>query len=152
LRFNGELAASTLDDALDALIARRGVFRVPLPPGDGEHDQQIADSTRTLLQEHDVGDVDDARLTEWLVDTVHGLPDPASKPLLRIHLCRRMSGETVVLMVVHHSVADFWSITTLVRELEMLCSEQILGQSALFPEMADFIRQYNWVGGARIPT
>jgi hypothetical protein len=152
LRFNCELDISALEHALDALMARQGVFRATLLPGDGGPDPRTTGSTRALLQEHDVGDVDDARLTEWLKDTAHDLSDLARESLLRIHLCRRMSGETVVLVVVHHSVADFWSITTLVRELEMLYSKQVGGQSVPLPELADFVRQYSWVGGARVST
>jgi hypothetical protein len=139
LRFRGELDIAALEHALDVLMARQGTFRA-------------ADGTREWLDEHDAGDLADAQLTELLENAAQDTPHPAEGRPLRVRLYRRASTETVVLVVAHHSIADFWSITTFVREFEELYAERTGGQSASLPELTDFVRHYWWIGGSRVST
>jgi hypothetical protein len=151
LSFCGELDISALEYALDTSMARHGIFRATFPSSDGEP-ERIVSSPRDWLVEHDADDLDDAQLTQWLDRAAEDASDLVHGPLLRIHLYRRTSGETVVLVVAHHSVADFWSMTGLARDFETLYSEQTGRQSAPLPELTDFVRHYWWIGGSRVST
>jgi condensation domain-containing protein len=151
LRFCGELDISALEYALDASMVRQGIFRATFPSRDGEPERNVS-RPRDWLEEHDADDLDDAQLTQWLERAAQDASDLVHGPLLRIHLYRRKLGEAVVLVVAHHSVADFWSMTALVRDFETLYSEQTGGQSAPLPELTDFVRHYGWVGGSRVST
>ncbi len=62
-------------------------------------------------------------------------------PLVRLRLLERQDGETVVLLAIHHMVADFWSLGILVRELEaMLRGAEPPGGVRDRPGFGDFVR------------
>ena len=153
LRHHGELDISALEHAARALLARRGIFCVNPASSDGTSNPPITDdATTALVEEHDAGDLDDTWFTEQLErpdDDTFDLPCGAP---LRVRVYHRISGETVILVVVHQSVVDFWSITPFIRELEALYSEVTGGQSAPVPEFAAFTRYYTWVDGSRVST
>jgi hypothetical protein len=102
------------------------------------------------LREDDASDLDDAQLTGRIEDAAREPFDLDRGPLLRVHLNHRATRETVALIVAHHRVADFGSIITLVRELEMPLSGRT-GDTPL-PELTDFVRHYSWVSGSRLPS
>ena len=147
LCLRGELDICALEDALEALIARR----LPaFPFAAGRPDQRIIGSHRAWLRENDARDIDDAQLATWLQHAAHEPFDHAHGPLLRIHLYRRAADETVALLVAHRVFADFWSMTTLVRDMGTLYSELKGVTLALPPELTGFIRHYHWIAGSRV--
>jgi acyl-CoA synthetase (AMP-forming)/AMP-acid ligase II/aryl carrier-like protein len=158
LRFRGELDVSALEHAVDALVARQAggdpLFQAggdPLFQAGGDPAvQRIAGLHRAWLREKDASGADEAQLAEWLECAAREPFDLASGPLLRIHLYRGVMQETVLLVVTHHVIADFWSLKTFVRELEMLYAEQTGGVCAALPELTDFVRHYSWISGSRV--
>lgn len=147
LCLSGELDICALEDALEALMARR----IPaFPFAEGRPDQRIIGSHQAWLRENDACDIDDTQLATWLQYAAHEPFDHAHGPLLRIHLYRRAADETVALIVAHRILADFWSMTTLVRDLETLYSELKGVTVALPPELTGFIRHYHWIAGSRV--
>lgn len=152
LRHHGELDIPALEHAACALLARQGIFCVSPASSDGTPDQPITDATTALVEEHDGGDLDDTWFAEQLERSDDDTFDlPCGSPL-RVRVYHRISGETVILVVVHQSVVDFWSITPFIRELEALYSELTGGPSAPVPEFAAFTRYYTWVDGSRVST
>jgi acyl-CoA synthetase (AMP-forming)/AMP-acid ligase II len=149
LRWRGALDSPALGQALDVLVARRASI---FPSLDGEPGQYMTGSPEALLMEHDACDLNDTQVARWLESAAHEPLDLAARQLARIRLYRRAADEGIMLIVVHHCMAEFWSITTLVRELETLYSEQQGGIPASLPELADFVRHYTWVAGARTST
>jgi acyl-CoA synthetase (AMP-forming)/AMP-acid ligase II len=147
LRLRGELDASALGHALEALVARRAPG---LPPPDAEPGQRVNGSIRSWLRENDARGADERQLAKWLEHASREPLDGASGQLAGIHLYRTATDETLALLVAHRFITDFWSMTILVRELETLYSEQKGGIPAPLPELADFVRHYYWVGGARV--
>jgi acyl-CoA synthetase (AMP-forming)/AMP-acid ligase II len=147
LRLRGELDAPALGHALEALVARRAPS---FPPPDAEPGQRVTGSIRSWLQENDARDADERQLAKWLEHAAHEPLEGASGQLAGIHLYRTATDETLALVVAHRSITDFWSMTILIRELETLYSEQKGGIPAPLPELADFVRHYYWVGGARV--
>lgn len=144
LRFRGELDVPALERATNALLSRRGISRDD-PAESGELPfPGINDTVKVFVEEHDVDDINDALLAERLECSVN---DP-----FQVRLYHRVSGETLMLAVTHQSVADFWSITAFIRELETLYSELTGGPSERLPELADFTRYYSWVDGSRVST
>jgi hypothetical protein len=75
---------------------------------------------------------------------------PGEGPQFRMRLYTDAT-ETVVRVLAHHAVADVWSMTTLLREFELLYTEQAGQTLALLPTRGneDLVRLYRWVGGAR---
>lgn len=150
LHWRGGLDSSALGRAFDVLVARRASA---LPPLDGaEPGQHVTGSPEAWLREHDACDLDDVEVAKWLESAALEPLDLAAGQLARIQLYRKTADEGIVLIAVHHRMAEFWSITALVRELEALYCEQKGGIPAPLPELADFVRHYTWVAGARAST
>jgi acyl carrier protein len=61
--------------------------------------------------------------------------DLATGPLLRSTLLRISGDESLLLLVVHHIVADAWSMTLLTREVAVLYPAIALGRPALLPDL-----------------
>jgi amino acid adenylation domain-containing protein len=66
-------------------------------------------------------------------------------PLLRVRLCAEGSGASLLLVVVHHIVADFWSLGVLMRELAAIYRQEVGGAPAALPPLArsyaDYVRR-----------
>jgi acyl-CoA synthetase (AMP-forming)/AMP-acid ligase II len=135
LRIRGELNPEFLDRAVDALVARPAVGAGSAP--------------RPRLREIDVGQVSDAKLADRLE---RAACEPFSdEPLLRIHLYRRAALDPVLLVVAHQLIADFWSLSTLIGEFELLFAggeESVLAP----PDLSQFVRYYSWISEARAPA
>ena len=153
LRLDGTLDLRALDHAVDGLVARLA----PAHPVNVRDDltpvQWIAGTTeRAWLRDCDAGEADDTQLMARLEDVAREPFDLARGPLLRIHLYRRAPRETVLLVVTHRVIADSWSLTTFVQELEMLHAGQAGAIGAPLPELADFVRHYSWISGSRVSS
>ena len=59
-------------------------------------------------------------VAERMAGEAHRPFDLAAGPLLRVNQLRRGSSEHALLLVIHHLVADFWSVALLVAELVRL--------------------------------
>lgn len=145
LLFRGELDVSALEDAAGLLVVRRAAS---FQCRDEEPGRRYIGSTSARLEE--TRGLDEAQLPAWLESAAHEPFDRARGPLLRLNLYRRAADETVVLVVAHRVIADFWSITALVRELEASYAERKGGISEPLTELTDFVRQYCWIGGSRV--
>lgn len=121
LRFRGQLDVAALRRALNGLVARHCVLRTTFGSRDGEPVARISSTGAACLREHhDIGARARSEFTSWLSDAASEPFDLASGPLLRVDLYHTAPGETVMLAVAHHIVTDFWSMSMLVHELEML--------------------------------
>lgn len=152
LRLRGLPDLRALDHAVGALLARLA----PASPAHA-HDglppaQWIAGTAeRAWLRHGDAGDADDAVLKARLEEAAREPFDLARGPLLRIHVYGRAArAETVLLVVTHRIIADSWSLTTFVRELELLHAGSAGGVDAPLPDLADFVRRYSWISGSRV--
>jgi acyl-CoA synthetase (AMP-forming)/AMP-acid ligase II len=153
LRLRGELDIRALDRAVDSLVAQQARVNPAYTTADVAPIQCTAGTVaRAWLRDGDVGNASDDELAAHLDGAAREPFDLARGPLLRIHLYRRASRETVLLVVAHRVIADFWSLTTFARELEMLCAEQTRGTAAALPEPTDFVRHYSWISGSRVPS
>jgi amino acid adenylation domain-containing protein len=158
LRLQGDLDVAAFGRSLDALVARHPSLRTTFPAPDGEPVQRIAATGTGFLREHDARDLTDGGLTAELQRAAKEPFDLATGPLLRLHLYRAAAHETVVLMVAHHIITDFWSMSTLVGDLEKLYAEQTGAGAAELPSLpatyADFVaaqqRALSGVDGERL--
>ena len=72
-------------------------------------------------------------LDAHLVAEAHRPFDLAAGPLLRVSLFRRSPREHILLLVVHHIVADLWSLAVLARELGALYAAESRGEVPCSP-------------------
>jgi acyl-CoA synthetase (AMP-forming)/AMP-acid ligase II len=146
LRIRSELDVSLLDCAVESLVTSLVAGGRVHAPGDIAPCQWIAGSeARAWLQESDVGDVG---LADCLERAAREPFDLDRGPLLRVHLYRQATPDPVLLVVTHHFVADFWSLSAFVREFELWYTGQPGSVSP--PDLTDFVRQYSWISGSRV--
>ena len=130
---DGELDVVALNDALQALVARHESLRTTFADEDGTPVQLIAEQLPVEVSvenparwaEHDL----DARLVE-----IARVPfDLRCGPLLRVTVLRRSASSAVLLIVIHHIVADGWSMAVLFRELAALYNARVRNRAADLP-------------------
>ena len=150
LRVSGPMDPDALRRALDALVARHEPLRTRLVAGrDGRPVQLIDPPGPVPLEVTDLSGLDpdkrQAALREF-VDAESLRPFVlAEGPLLRTWLLRLAGEEHVLLVVVHHTVFDGWSMKVLERELAALYAAEVTGEpSGLDPLPAQFADYALW--------
>ena len=135
--------ASAFERALRRLVERHRSLRTTFVMRDGTPLRRVADSWRGSLERvNAAGATPDALLAR--VRERRDRPfDLAEGPLFRAHLFELGGGEHVFLLVIHHIVVDFWSLTVLLDELGALYAAEASGAAGVLPpvpaEYDDFV-------------
>ncbi|MGZ3241251.1 MAG: amino acid adenylation domain-containing protein, partial [Burkholderiaceae bacterium] len=132
MRMHGELNVEALQKTFHALIERHESLRTLFPSKDGEPLQAIVPASEFKLQivqvaEEDVEEQVRADFT-YIFDLENELP-------IRIRLLTIADDNHVVTLVVHHVVADGWSLNILMNELIALYSSFSAGKSSPLPQL-----------------
>jgi len=109
-----------------------------------------------FLQEHDfsVGDMreNERRVAAFAEREAHRPFDLAQGPLMRIHLLRLARAHHLLLVSIHHIVAEGWAMDVFADEFSQLYRDFSQGRAATLPPLAiqypDFAAwQRTWLGG-----
>nr|MBA2526698.1 amino acid adenylation domain-containing protein [Pyrinomonadaceae bacterium] len=119
LHIQSKLDVSVLREVFQKLVDRHASLRTNFINGEDGPIQQIQTHTTVCFKEEDATSWNQARLKERLADRSHRPFDLEHDALLRVILFRCAPQEYVLLISVHHIVADFWSLALLVHELGM---------------------------------
>jgi len=160
VRLTGALDRSALSRAVDALVARHDILRttISIPEGipegapDGEPLQRIAGHVSVPVEY-----LESSRRLEALI----ALPfDLETGPLLRVHMLECGTNEHILLLVIHHIIADGWSMSVLCDELSQaynayrrgaLPGWESPGSPGLPVQYADYaVWQREWLMGAEL--
>jgi amino acid adenylation domain-containing protein len=120
VRIRGDLNVPALQNAFQTLTDRHPSLRTNFTTRDGRPVQWIHEHRVTCFEESDASTWDEALLNDRLADEAIRPFDLEKDPLLRVMLLRRSSRESVLMLVVHHIIADFHSFEILMRELSNL--------------------------------
>ncbi len=114
-----ELDGVALEQALQGLIRRHEVLRTAFVERDGEPRQRVLPAVDFRLGYVDLGaEPDPEAAAQALADQEAAAPfDLTRPPLLRARLARLGEGRCLLLLNLHHIVADGWSKDLLYREL-----------------------------------
>jgi amino acid adenylation domain-containing protein len=156
LRLRGDLDRGALVRALDRIVARHEALRTSFPAVDGEPGQHVApvEDSGFRLVEHDLrasaGAEDELR--RLVQDEAGATFDLARGPLFRGRLVRMAADDHVLLLTMHHIVADGWSTGVLFRELGALYAAFAHGEADPLPPLpvqyADYASwQRRWAEG-----
>jgi amino acid adenylation domain-containing protein len=116
-RIHGPLDVAALRRAFDALVERHPSLRATFPTLGEEPIQRLHARRPDVLQVMDVASEDERELHRRLQEEAFRPFDLGRGPLLRATLLSRAPDEYVLLLAVHHIIADFWSLAVLVDEL-----------------------------------
>lgn len=158
-RLRGELDEGALRRALDELVQRHEVLRTTFVNVEGEPKQRIAEHGSFELRLLDLSDEDrerrEARLRQCELEETRVAFDLSTGPLIRGRLVRLAHDEHVLLITIHHIVADGWSLGVMIRELVELYGASRQGRDNPLPPLAiqyaDYAHwQRQWLQGQRL--
>nr|WP_244216303.1 non-ribosomal peptide synthase/polyketide synthase [Pseudomonas daroniae] len=134
VRLNGELDSSALQSAFDGLVARHETLRSVFSEQDGQVSQRIVEPFAVAIVSHDLTGLNTDKREEQvriLADAEALAPfDLAQGPLLRVQLLKLAEQEHVLLLTLHHIVADGWSYNVLIDEFIRLYDAACSGTEA----------------------
>ncbi len=140
----GKLNPHHLRRAFEMLVARHPSLRTSFSAPLGEPLQKIHRQAELSFRLEEAADLSDASLQERLVAEAHRPFTLEQGALLRVHLFTRPAAEHVLLLSVHHIIADFWSLVVLIHELGALYAAEASGSCAVLPPLklqyADYVR------------
>jgi len=134
LRLSGPLDERALGEALDAVVVRHEVLRTAFVMKDLGPVQRVLPSLSLELPVTDLSHVPSDAQTKELKDAMRELMrmpfDLAAPPLIRARLLRLGAEEHSLLLVLHHAVADRWSLMLLSGEIVQLYTAYSAGRSS----------------------
>jgi amino acid adenylation domain-containing protein len=157
LRLHGALRVAILGQALQEIIQRHDTLRTTFTTNqDGQPMQVIAPVSPVSLVTHDLSQIPDRELevqrlanqeARWVFDL--------AQPLLRLRLLKLNETDHILLVTMHHIIADRWSLGIFIQELKQLYEafsrQQPSPLSPLPIQYADFsIWQRQWLQGAEL--
>jgi amino acid adenylation domain-containing protein len=156
VRLAGALDFAALERAFAALVGRHEALRTRFVRVDGSPVQVIDAAVGFRLGQIDLTVLDaeerGAAARQRAREIVGAPFDLECGPLLRAMLLRLSAEEHLVVMVLHHIVADGWSLGILIREIAALYAAFIEGQPSQLPDLpvqyADYaLWQRAWLSG-----
>ena len=138
LRLAGELDEAALRCALDHLLARHEALRTVFVSVDGQPFGRILpDTIPFALVERDLsGEPDGAVLVERRAQAQAGEPfDLEHGPVIRGELLRVASGQSILLLCLHHIAGDGWSMEVLAREVGTAYAALVHGAVPALPTL-----------------
>ncbi len=135
LRLRGALDETALHQTLHALVTRHEALRTRFVAEDGLP-RQVIDPAPADLPLAAV-DIPASTVNTWVTEQIHQPIDLATGPVFRTALARLAPDEHVLVLVVHHIVADGWSVGVLTSELSRLyAAETGMAAEARLPDLA----------------
>ncbi|WP_347272348.1 amino acid adenylation domain-containing protein, partial [Leptolyngbya sp. FACHB-36] len=156
IRLSGQLNPVVLEQSFNEIVRRHEALRTTFTTLDGQPVQVIAPSLTLSVPIVDLRSVPEP---ERETMAQHVATEEARRPFdlttdapLRVKLLKLHDTEHTLLLTLHHIVADGWSLGVLIRELGVLYTALLRGQSAVLPDLpiqyADFAHwQRTWLQG-----
>jgi hypothetical protein len=138
-RLKGRPDVASLQKTLTAIVARHESLRTSFAILDGQPVQLIDTDASSTLTVVDLSGLDEAvreAEAQRQVAEENARPfDLSVSPLLRARLLRISETEHVLLLTLHHIIADGWSLEVLARELVLLYDSFSSGEPLALPPL-----------------
>ncbi len=157
LRLIGALQTGALERALNGVVARHEALRTTFAMSDGHLAQIIAPALTIPLPVIDLRGLPAAaredEAQQLMAEEARRSFDLARGPLLRARLLQLTDTEHLLLLTMHHIIADGWSLGIMLREIAIRYEAERDGQGAAQPaipvQYADYaVWQREWLQGA----
>lgn len=158
LRLRGPLDADALQQSLQVMVTRHDILRTRFASTDQGPSCDVLDNGRIFLARLEApftSDPLDPGGVQALVDRLSREPFDLDRwPLMRAWLVRTSPEDQVLLLVLHHIVADQWSFAVMGRELasgyQLALAGMVPEPSDAAPRYADYARWHRrWFEGER---
>ncbi|RZK99825.1 MAG: non-ribosomal peptide synthetase, partial [Rubrivivax sp.] len=154
-RLEGPLDVPRLEKAFALLVARHGALRTVFGEEDGKGWQRLLPAATMRIPVSDLdGDASPDHTAACIAEVVQAPFDLTRGPLLRVRLLRMDAQRHLLVVVVHHIVADGWSSRLMVRDIAHFYEHGEDEASTLPPmrlQYADFaVAQRRWLDGGEM--
>ncbi|HSM52439.1 MAG TPA: condensation domain-containing protein, partial [Thermoanaerobaculia bacterium] len=159
LRVSGPLDPDALESAVQEVARRHEVLRTRFAVEDDRPVQVVAPEPLVPVTREDFSHLPPAerarQLHERALTEVRQPFDLAAGPLLRLRILRLAEAEHILLLTLHHVVADAWSFGVLLREVAETYPALARGEASTLPPLpiqyADFaVWQRSWLQGPEL--
>lgn len=145
-RLRGRLSVEALGYALDTMVARHPMLRARFPADEGRPVQVIDQDVPLKPALIDLTGVPaaerEARATATVAELTNTPFDLAAGSLMRVYLLALSDTDHVLCVVLHHIVADGWSLKILLGELYACYAARLEGRAADLPPPSLDYRDY----------
>jgi amino acid adenylation domain-containing protein len=146
-RLKGAVDIAALEQSFTDLVARHNVLRSCYRSGDdGALLQVIKQPWQVRLPVTEINaTTDQDRITkarQVVADHSRVLFDLSSGPVIRAELLRLAADDHILLVVIHHIVADHWSLGVVADEISALYTARLQGRPAPADAVPRLLRQY----------
>jgi len=142
LRLSGPLNLAKLERAVQSIASRHDALRTTFVVNEGQPCQRIASETILPCDFYDLrtlpGDSRDREAQRLLTIEAEKPFDLASGPLARVSILRLADDEHILLLSIHHIIADAWSVKLFFQELAACYSNEEKRLPSLRAQYADF--------------
>jgi condensation enzyme len=141
-RVTGHVDLAVLQGSLDDVVARHELLRTLVIRDADPPYQMVLPPCRVPLEVRDLppasGTSRDMLVQELILEAEAGSISARQVPLMKALLCKFDDRDSVLLLTVHHSVSDGWSMQVIYRDLGVFYAARRTGIAAELPQ----IRQY----------
>jgi amino acid adenylation domain-containing protein len=145
VRIRSRVDSEALRGAFQSLIDRHPSLRTNFTAPEGSPIQSAHDRAEVCFQLEDASRWDDGFLNGRLIEDAQRPFNLEQGALLRVTLFTRSARDHVLLMTMHHIIADLWSLAVMMRELGVMYQAKTAGEEAALPpielEYVEYIRQ-----------
>ena len=117
LRLQGPLDVAALTGSFDGVLRRHQALRTYFPVTETGPVQSVSDAAPPRLGVVDATETPEDEFRKELVEAARRPFDLEEGPLVRLALYRRAADDHVLLLVMHHIVADGWSLGVMTEEV-----------------------------------
>lgn len=139
VRLTGRLSVEALTRAINEVVKRHEALRTTLATLEGRAIQVVAPELEMALPVIDLSQSSEAEREEqasrFAAEEAQHPFNLVEGPLVRTTLLQMGPEDYVLLVIMHHAVADGWSITLFIRELSTLYQCFTQGQPSPLPEL-----------------
>ena len=146
VRLNGALQVQALEQAFSLLVARHECLRTTFGQAGERAFQRVAEPQALQLPLTDLSRVPEAQ--RWPLVQQHMMAEATQAfdlehgPLLSLRLLRLAEQEHVLLLTLHHIIADGWSMNILIDEFMRTYDALVAGREPSLPALIVHYRDY----------
>lgn len=144
IQVRGLLTPQGSEAALQKVVDRQEVLRLSILPGKVQPMQMICRTAAPALRFHELSpEQQEPEAIEELTREIASRPfDLVQGPLYRAEVFRRTADEHVLVLVIHHAIADGWTLGVFVQDLFASYMQGVRGNHAALPPVPQTYAQW----------
>lgn len=148
VRMRGAINITALHRAFQELVNRHPCLRTTFIVSNGQPVQRVHPRQTVSFRQLDASTWEDEELSDRVAQEALRPFDLEQGPLICVTVFLTPAAECVLLLNVHHLVADFWSLEILMHELSQFYSAEKRGLQASLPHLgAQYADYVSWQDG-----